>query len=248
MKPRSKMFLPLVLGVGGLGLMIVVQVAIATHPRPKGASPVRASLVPAYEKCTSSNRTHGPPLAFPSCSPPVPVSDFLTVGTPDANGAAANSVGSVRVGVHVGSPGPPDDSAVQITGNITDVRCKAGVSTCGNANAQGGPDYTGELEGNATIRITDHYNAASPGGGTDPATLVDIPLPFHLSCASTADTSIGATCVFPTGTECLGCPLPKEGVRTVIEITQLQIRDGGADGMAATQDNTLFMVQGIFIP
>jgi hypothetical protein len=177
----------------------------------------------------------------------VPVSDFLTVGTPDANGAAANAVGSVRVVVEVGAPGPPDDSAVQITGDITDVRCKAGVGTCGNANAQGGPDYTGELEGNATIRITDHYNAAAPGGGTDPATLVDIPMPFQLSCAGTADTSIGATCVFPTET-CLGCPVPKEGVRTVIEITQLQIRDGGADGVAASQDNTLFMVQGIFIP
>lgn len=249
MKPRSKMFLPLVLGVGGLGLMIVVQVAIATHPRPKGATPVRASLVPAYEKCTSSNRTHGPPLAFPSCSPPVQVSDFLTVGTPDANGAAANSVGSVRVGVVVGTPGPPDDSAVRITGNITDVRCKTGVSTCGNANAQGGPDYTGELEGNATIRITDHYNAAAPGGGTDPATMVDVPMPFVFRCENTPDTSVGATCKVPPP-DCLGClDGPRfEGHRNVIEITQLQIRDGGADGVASTQDNTLFMVQGIFIP
>jgi hypothetical protein len=244
MKPRNKMSLPLVLGVGGLGLMIVVQVAIATHPVPKGATPVRVSLVPAYEKCTSPNRTHGPPLAFRSCSPPVQTSDFLTVGTPDANGAAAKSVGFVRVRVLVGTPGPPDDSAVQITANITDVRCKTGVSACGNANAQGGPDYTGELEGNATIRVTDHYNGPDR---TEAATVVDLPLPFNLSCASTADTSIGATCVVPT-TTCLECPPPKEGVRTVAEITQLQIRDGGADGVIATQDNTLFMVQGIFIP
>ena len=40
------------------------------YPRPKGASPMRGSLVPAYEPCTAPNRTHGPPLAFPSCAPP----------------------------------------------------------------------------------------------------------------------------------------------------------------------------------
>jgi hypothetical protein len=176
-------------------------------------------------------------------------SDFLTVGTPDANGAAANSVGSVRIAVLAGNPGPPEDSSVQISGNITDVRCKPGVSACSNANATGGPDYTGQLEGNATIRITDHFNATSAGGGPDPGTVVDIPMPFQLSCFATADTSVGSTCVFPVpSTECLGCPPPKEGKRTVVEMTQIVVRDGGADGQAHTLDNTLFMVQGIFLP
>ena len=32
------------------------------YPRPAGASPLRASLVPAYNECTAPNRTHGPPL------------------------------------------------------------------------------------------------------------------------------------------------------------------------------------------
>ena len=31
------------------------------YPRPAGATPMRASLVPAYNQCTSPNRTHGPP-------------------------------------------------------------------------------------------------------------------------------------------------------------------------------------------
>jgi hypothetical protein len=244
MKPRNKMSLPLVLGIGGLGLLIAVQVAIATHPGPKGARPVRISLVPAYEKYTSSNTTHGPPLAFPSCSPPVQASDFLTVGTPDANGAPAQSVGSVRINVLVGNPGPPDDSEVRVEGNITDVRCKSGVSTCGNGNAQGGPDYTGELDGNATVRITDHFNGPNRDQA---ATVVDIGQPITLQCQSTADTSIGGVCKFPV-VECLGCPPPKEGVRTVAEITDIKIRDGGPDGAAYTQDNTLFMIPGIFIP
>jgi hypothetical protein len=246
MNARRKILLPLALAVG---VVVMVQVASATHPRPKGATPIRVSLVPAYERCEAPNRTHGPPLAFPSCSPPVQTSDFLTVGTPDANGAAANSVGFVRIAALVGEPGAPDDSLVKLAGNITDVRCKPGVSTCSNANAQGGPDYTGELEGNATIRITDHHNATAPGGGTDPATVVDIPMPFQLSCFATSDTSIGSTCVFPVpSTECLGCPSPKDGVRTLVEMTQIQVRDGGPDGQVFSQDNTLFMVQGIFLP
>jgi hypothetical protein len=32
------------------------------------------------------------------------------------------------------------------------------------------------------------------------------------------------------------------------EIQQLQISDGGQDGLVATAGNTLFAVQGIFIP
>ena len=39
--------------------------------RPKGATPLRASMVPAFKACAAPNRTHGAPLAFPSCNPPV---------------------------------------------------------------------------------------------------------------------------------------------------------------------------------
>ena len=40
------------------------------YPRPKGATPLRVSLVPAYEECSAPNRTHGAPLVSPSCNPP----------------------------------------------------------------------------------------------------------------------------------------------------------------------------------
>ena len=33
------------------------------YPRPKGATPMRVSLVPAYTACSSANDTHGAPLA-----------------------------------------------------------------------------------------------------------------------------------------------------------------------------------------
>ena len=40
------------------------------YARPRGATPTRVSLVTAYNQCTSPDGTHGPPLAFPSCSSP----------------------------------------------------------------------------------------------------------------------------------------------------------------------------------
>src|SRR6185436_12255354 len=36
------------------------------YARPRGATPFRASLVPAFAQCTAPDRAHGSPLAFPS--------------------------------------------------------------------------------------------------------------------------------------------------------------------------------------
>ena len=241
---KTRMLMPLTLVLAALGLMVAAQIAGATHARPKGATPLRVPLVPAYNACATPNRTPGPPLAFPSCNPPVQGSSFLTVGSPDANGAAANSVGAVQLNVVPSTCCPPQDVAV--TASISDVRCKAG-SACGNANAAGGPDYTGELQSNATIRITDHWNATSPGGGTDPATVVDVPFPLNFQCANTADTSIGAGCTVNTSAVAVGPP-PSSVDRANVEISQLQVIDGGTDGLVGTTPNTLFAIQGIFIP
>lgn len=246
MNLKGRTLLPLMLLAGSLVLVTAVQVANAIHPRPKAANQIRVSLVPAYEPCTAPNTSHAPPLAFPSCSPPVSTSDYLTVGTPDANGAPAKSVGGVVIRVQAGTPGPPEDAAFQIRGDITDVRCQARASTtCGQANDNGGPDYTGELEGTMTLRVTDHFNGPNRD---EAATLVDLPQGFNLYCGGNDDPTVGSTCVFPV-VFCSSCPPPKEGVRTVIEVSQVTIRDGGADGSASTPgDNTLFMTQGVFIP
>jgi hypothetical protein len=40
----------------------------------------------------------------------------------------------------------------------------------------------------------------------------------------------------------------KDTKRAIVEISQLLINDGGTDGVVATTPNTLFGVQGIFIP
>jgi hypothetical protein len=233
--------------LGVVSLMATAGVASASHPRPKSAKTVTTSVVPAYTQCTAPTRTHGPPLAFPSCNPPAQTSSSLTVGTPDANGAAANSAGFVKISVIVGVPGPPDDSDVRITSTITDVRCKAGVATCG-APAAGGPDYTGEIQGNATIRLTDHDNAVTAGGGTDPATMVDIPFPITAPCLATSSGGIGATCSVDTSANAVQPGVVKDQRRDLVELQQVQVTDGGPDGVVATTPNTLFAVEGIFIP
>jgi TolB protein len=213
------------------------------YPRPRGASPMRVSLVPAYKSCTAPNRTHSAPLAFPSCQPPVQTSGFLTVGTPDANGAGVNSVGSMTLRVKTTLP-----EDVLISGSISDVRCLpvTAVTVCNSVNGSGGPDYSGELQGNATIRVTDHYNGP---GGDDAATVQDISFPVSLTCANTAGTTIGGSCNVTTsgGVVCPECGI-RAGKRTVVETAQFQVFDGGLDGRIATNDNTLFMDQGVFVP
>jgi hypothetical protein len=230
-----------VLAVCATGLIAGGQVAQATHVHPKGATPFRASLVPAYKTCAAPNRTHGAPLAFPSCSPPVQSSNFLTVGTPDANGVGANSVGAIRIKVKTTSP-----EDLLVSGTVSDVRCLPGTATnvCNSPNAADGPDYSGQLQSNATIRTTDHYNGPNLD---EAATLRDIPFPLVFNCVSTPDTSIGGLCTVDTYNPFPG-PQWYEGQRVVVEITQLEVSDGGPDGQNATDDNTVFLRQGTFIP
>jgi len=240
---KRKMVLPLALAVGALGLMAVSQVASGSHVRPKGASPLRASLVPSFKACGTPNRTHGAPLAFPSCNPPVQTSNFVTVGSPDANGAGANSNGYILLRVKGTSP-----EDVLIDSVITDVRCRPGgpAASCGTVNAADGPDYSGQIQGNATIRISDHYNGP---GLNEAATVVDIPFPVNGQCAATTATNIGGQCDTHTTANAVVPGSVKDTQRGVIEVQQLQIFDGGTDGQAGTTaDNTLFEVQGIFIP
>ena len=214
-------------------------------PTLRGATPFRVALVPAYSTCTAANRTHGPPLAFPSCNPPVQSSAYLTVGTPDANGAAANSAGFFRLDVH---PGTTDNISTSV--EISDVRCKpAMTSACGSANTSGGPDYVGQLQADMTLRLTDHDNAPAPGGGTEAATVIDIPNPVQFTCAATADPSIGGACKFTQGLCPVdGCSAVENGDRTVAALGQVRVFDGGPDGQPNSADNTLFAVQGLFIP
>jgi hypothetical protein len=206
----------------------------AGFPRPKSASPVTTSLVPAYEPCQSPDREHGPPLAYPSCGPPVQSSDHLTVGTPDANGQAAASAGHTALRAVVGDPGTPADEAdVNVSVNLTDVRRKQTLD-----------DYTGELQARITRRVTDRYNGNSQ---TEAATVADVPLEIPVQCAATGG-SAGSSCTVSTSLDALLPGSVSEGKRAIWQLDRVRVYDGGADGSADTDDNTLFATQGVFVP
>jgi hypothetical protein len=207
------------------------------YARPKSATPVNLTLVPAYEECTSDNATHSAPLAVPSCNPPTQSSDYLTVGTPDANGKAAASSGKITLKQTGESPIDPDNgdqADVEITGSITDVRNKADLT-----------DYTGELRAVLGLRITDRYNGSPPDG---PGTASDTLLSFNVPCSATGEPE-GATCNIATTADAVTGDVVREGKRAVWGLGQVLVFDGGSDGDAdTTGDNTLFAVQGLFAP
>jgi hypothetical protein len=201
----------------------------AGYPRPKGATPVRVALVPAYKQCTSPNTTHPAPLSFGSCKPPVQVSDYLTVGTLDANGQAANFVGSVRMD----SKASPADIAINVS--LTDIRKKTDLS-----------DYTGNVQTAMGMRVTDHLNGPS---ANESGTVSDFTFAFPVNCTATPDTTVGSTCqVTTTANTVLGAPMVVSGSRQTIGLGVVDVFDGGADGNIATADNTLFAWQGLFNP
>jgi dipeptidyl aminopeptidase/acylaminoacyl peptidase len=214
-------------------------IPINTYPRPKGATPFKTFLVVAYKPCASANRTHGAPLAFPSCAPPQQASDFLTVGTGDANGADANSVDSVRYDAFscpaCAGPGPNAD--VRIAVSMTDVRKKSDLS-----------DYSGELRLDQALRITDKNNTPNPGG-PGPGTVSDMSFPTTVPCTATSDTTVGSSCSVMTSANTLVPNAVVAGERAIWQLGQVRVYDGGPDGVVSTATgNTLFMDEGVFVP
>ena len=213
------------------------------YVRPKSASPVRVSLVPAYAQCTAPNRNHGPPLAHPSCNPPNRLSTAVTIGTPDANGAATTSTSSVRVTAIVGVPGGPDDSDVGITGSVTDVRCQGVTTPCSTANSAAGPDYVGELRVELMLRITDR------GAGDIPATVADIPFSAETTCASSSSTTTGGTCALATTADAVVPGSVPERERSIWAISGIAVYDGGPDGdVGSPSGDNVFLRQGVLVP
>jgi hypothetical protein len=145
------------------------------------------------------------------------------------------------------NPAAETPREVLLSSTISDVRCQGGTdaSVCSSANAVAGPDYSGELQINSSIRISDHYNGP---GLNEPATVVELPNPVEAICASTSDTAFGGLCTISTSLTAL-VPTPEfGGQRSVVEFGQIEVSDGGEDGDVETVDNTPFMRQGVFIP
>jgi glucose/arabinose dehydrogenase len=204
------------------------------YARPRGASPVWVPLVPAFRVCASANRSHGAPLASGSCAPPSQSSAQLTVGTPDANGKAAGSTGFVLFKAIPGDAATPADEAdAELRATATDVRRRSDLA-----------DYAGELQLATVLRITDRDSA-----GVNPAaTVSDITYTATLPCHPTADTAVGSTCSVATTADALAPGAVREGRRSIWGLGQIELFDGGADGVASTPGNAPFLREGVFIP
>jgi hypothetical protein len=194
----------------------------------------------AYGECGSPNRVHGGGLSAGACNPPQQSSPHLTVGTPDANGALSKSVGRVRATVLPGDPATTADEAdVALEVSMTDVRRRTNLA-----------DYAGELQGVLSIQVTDRSNGSDPGSPPfdDPGTVTELPLAVTLPCAATPDGSVGSTCAVQAGVDAVVPGAVIEGKRAIWALGAVEVLDGGADGVAATADNSPFLRQGIFVP
>ena len=177
---------------------------------------------------TPRTASHGPPLEYASCADPEPESSHLTTGTPDANGQGANLVGMVRLAVRPGDPATPDDEAdVILIVNLSDVRESPSLA-----------DYTGELEVNLGLRITDTLSGA---GSPEAGTLTDQALRATVPCAGTSSAQVGSRCELNTTLDALVPGVAVERGRAIWELGQVVVNDGGSDGDADTSgDNTVF--------
>jgi hypothetical protein len=207
---------------------------VSGYPRPKGATPTQVSLVPAYQSCTSANRTHGAPLAFASCAPPALSSSVLTVGTPDANGFGANFTGFVLYSVVTGD--------VKLRVSMTDIR-----------NQPSGTDYVGSVLATSALQITDRNNAGDP---SEPGTVQSFNYEFPVGCVATALSTIGSTCATDTTADALVPGTVLESRRTVWQIGQVTIKDAGPNGTGYQNcpptcgdgDEKAFLRAGVFVP
>lgn len=209
------------------------------YVRPVGASPTRLALVPAYKGCTSPNGVHETP-SIGSCVPPVQSSDHLTIGTPDANGQGAKSLGSARFSSILGNPSTPADEAdLGITLSISDVRNKSNLT-----------DYAGQLELRFDLERTDKRNRLTGSSGyVLGGTTTTSPYSVTVGCNPTpADSTVGSTCSIATTADALATNTIAEGKRTIWQAENVEVVDGGADGNPNTSGNTLFAEAGNFIP
>ena len=220
---------------GGVSWQPLPVETLNPHARPKGATPFRVPLVPAYQPCTSPNRQHGPPLAFGSCNPPQPASSNLTIGVGDGSPAFARGEGRLRMDVVIGAPGPPDDSDVNLTFRLTNVMRASDLS-----------EYTGELRTELTVRRTDR----DPPGAAPHSTSMDFPFGFTVPCTPTPGSSLDAsTCTSFTSANAI-VPLAIEDThRAIWALDKVRVYDGGPDEDAETEaGRSLFMTQGVFVP
>jgi hypothetical protein len=165
-------------------------------------------------------------------------------------------IGSVRQ-VVVTSPSPSD---INVTADITDVRCDfpiAGNPALCQPNGPGPPAHIGKTDAVVPIQVTDHCNysggpgpcpASPPLAGTVGQTItLDVPM----TCTVPSVVGIGSDCNVATSWNARYpgiVPAPgMNGSRMNIEVGVVRVTDGNDNG-GADPNNAVFAIAGLFSP
>ena len=137
----------------------------------------------------------------------------------------------------VGSPATPADEAdLKLEVEITDVRRSDNLQ-----------DYSGALLLDSSLRIVDRDTRGLEVRTTH-GTMSELRFTYPIACTPTADTTVGATARLNTTVDASGGSFVKEGRRSMWQLGEQRIYDGGPDGDIDTEGNTLFAVPGVFDP
>ena len=215
--------------------------AATCAPQGRGAVPGAAGA--RVQGMHAPQPPHGPPLAFASCNPPELRSDYLTMGSPDANGAVANSVGSVRFAVFAnGNPSTPADEA-DVNVVVQPHRRAQAAPTC--------PTTPASCRPTSVVRVTDTRQRRAPGrrlrsrDGERP--LVPDDRPVH--ARDRRAPRWAATCASTTTFDAVLPGAIKEGDRSIWQLgAGAGLRRRRGRPVLATSPNTLFARQGVFVP
>jgi glucose/arabinose dehydrogenase len=177
------------------------------YTSPVGASPIRVSLVPAFNSCTGANSTHGAPLNFPSCNPAARTSSTARLGTKSIGFAELQVCPVGSAVAQCSAPGVVEPD-MRLFANLRDVRC-VGTLPAGcapgadyNPNASAGP-YTTACTTAATCSdgttLAQPYCAAGAGSSSACVAGTDVTFTARLPGAQ-ASKGIRITDTFNGGT------------------------------------------------
>ena len=201
----------------------------ASHPRTRGpreprrprsrSCPPTSDAKPASPTASTARRRWAAVPATPRAARPCRPPTISTVGTPDSNSLFVSAMGSASFISLVGDPGTPADEAdVRLQVSITDIRRKSDLS-----------DYAGELQANASARITDKYNGSVP---SDPGVVQELSFPFPVPCVTTSSPNSGSTCSVTTTADTLVPGAIREGARAIWNSARSRSTTGARTAMS----------------
>jgi Tol biopolymer transport system component len=128
------------------------------------------------------------------------------------------------------------------------------AAPCANADAQASWHIT--IDSPTSFTLNGSTGCGSGPGGTwllqpggYPGTVVDLPLEFAVPCTPVAEPRVGSACTLSTTVDALIPGAVEERKRSIWQLGQIEVYDGGPDGDADTPTgDTLFATQGLFVP